>query len=306
MSQGAGDKEQGSKGAREQGSVLLCTLAPLHPHTLAPQYPSSLASTQEGDVADGTILWQVREGTAWVILKRPERRNALNRPMMEELAAALERANADPQVRVVVLTGAGEAFCAGGDLADFLDRSPAEQRQAVQAFARLMAILPTLGKPVIAAVNGLALGGGCGLVAACDLAIAAETARFGLPELRVGLFPFLVMPHLLRTIGRRAFLKLALTGELIDAHEAKRPGLVDRVMPSDRLREEVSSLANQIQGHSPTLLHLGKEALRRVGAQELPAARETLQEILLTALATADAQEGMRAFVEKRASRWET
>ncbi|MDR7463585.1 MAG: enoyl-CoA hydratase/isomerase family protein [Armatimonadota bacterium] len=250
------------------------------------------------------ISYRVENGAAWVTLNRPEKSNALDRAMMEDLAAMLMRAESRDEVRLLVLTGAGDVFCAGGDLSEFLDRSPADQRRAVEAFARLMTIPQAVGKPVIAAVNGLTLGGGCGLVAACDLAIAVESARFGLPELRVGLFPFLAMPHLLRTIGQRHFLKLALTGELVSAHEAKSLGLVDWVVPVERLTDSVQEVAQRIRGYSPVLLRMGKEALRGVMTAGLPAALQGLKEALMMALATEDARERMRAFVERRPPIW--
>jgi len=225
--------------------------------------------------------------------------------MMENLAAALTRGDAEHEVRVLVLTGAGDAFCAGGDISDFLDRSPAHRRRAVEAFSQLMALPLTMGKPVIAAVNGLTLGGGCGLVAACDLAVGVEEARFGLPELRVGLFPFLAMPHLVRTIGHRAFLKLVLTGDLISAQEAKQVGLLDWVVQAEQLRDSVRELAQRICSYSPALLRMGKGALQHVIAVEVPATlARASKEALIAALATEDAQEGMRAFAEKRPPRW--
>ncbi len=241
-----------------------------------------------------------RSAARWLILDRPAQRNALSLELIGTLREALARADADAQVRALALTGAGDqAFCAGMDLA-----AAAPERDlpasAPQAYAALLGDLARLGKPVIAVVNGAVIGGGMGLLAACDLAIAAEDARFGTPEVEVGLFPYMALAPLSRCVGRRAALELAFTARRIEAAEARTIGLVNRVVPRVELRDAAQDWLDLIAQKSPTALRLGRRAF--YATQDLPyqAQLEALSAQLSVNVATDDAMEGISAFLAKR------
>jgi len=244
------------------------------------------------------ICCEIKDGIARILINRPEVNNALNLRAMEELTAALEEAGRDERIAVVLLSGAGRAFCAGADLSEFVGKSPNEK--LLKNFTTLMRAFRT-GKPIIAAVNGLALGGGLGLVAACDLAIASEEAKFGLPEINVGLFPLMIMPHLLKHLSKKKFFELAFTGRIINAQEAQQLGLVNRVVPAKELDGAAAALAEEIKQKSPLILKLGKEAYYQAVALPFTQALEYLQEKLNEALCLADTQERIRAFLGKKA-----
>ncbi len=252
------------------------------------------------------VLYQVRDGVATLTLNRPEARNALNAELVEALGAALERACADDAVRVIVVTGAGEqAFCAGGDLKDFADEAGVLARQeATAGFARLLRRFFRASKPTVAAVNGHALGGGFGLVLACDLAVAAEHARLGTPEVRVGLFPMMVMALLSRHVGPKRALELMFTGTPITAPEAARWGLINRAVPAAQLWDAVAELAGHVAALSPTALRLGRHAFYAAADMGREHALDYLHQMLVLLLSTEDAQEGIRAFLEKREPVW--
>ena len=238
---------------------------------------------------------------------RPGRRNALDYPAVAELVAALREADADPLTGAVVITGEGSAFSAGADLAQFRQELAADAHAhwaAGDGWAELFTLLPRLAVPVVAAVNGHALAGGCGLVALCDLAIAAEGATFGMTEVRIGLFPIVVLPAMRRVIGERATRELALTGRTIDAAEAARIGLVNRVVPADALAKEAAELAWTLAGNPRAVVALGKRLLAETG--ELPYERAVgyARAMRGVFLATDELAEGVDAFLEKRRPRW--
>lgn len=241
-----------------------------------------------------------------LIINRPEKRNALNAATIAELLQAFQVCKKDPAVRVVVLGGAGDkAFCAGADLAENMQPMN-EYLRLVQRenFTGLFKIIPNLGKPVIGQVQGLALAGGCGLAASCDFVIASETARFGTPEVNVGLFPMMVSAILLRNLGRKKAYDLMFTGRQIDANEAERIGLVTRVVPAAQLKAEVDTLAASLAAISPAVLKLGKDAVQKADQMPFNDALDYLSTMLSMNFMTADAKEGMTAFLEKRAPEW--
>ena len=250
-------------------------------------------------------LREERRGAAlWLVLDRQAQRNALSTALLAELRAALLRADADGEVRAICLTGAGEkAFCSGMDLASAgaaLQAGPIAAHEGRRAYASLLADLSRLGKPVVACVNGAVLGGGMGLLAACDLAVAADDARFGTPEVDVGLFPFMALAPLSRCLGRRAALDLVLTGRRIDAQEAQALGLLNRVVPRSQLLAATGELLETLAGKSPAAVRLGRRAF--YATQDLPyeAQLEALcAQLSINALAE-DAAEGVAAFLEKR------
>jgi enoyl-CoA hydratase/carnithine racemase len=250
---------------------------------------------------------QVEEGVLTLTIDREERRNALNRATLEELEAAFAAADTDPDVRVVVLRGAGErAFCAGADLGEMLSHESIEaSRRHFDGLARVMRLMHRIGPPVIARVPGYALAGGFGLAVACDFTIASESAQFGLPEIGIGLLPLLVSAPLYRALGsRKALLDLVLSGRRLGAREAHDLGLVSRVVPDAELDAEVAKLAETLAGYSPTALRMGKEAVYTVSELEYDAALRYLREAIVLVSRTEDAKEGISAFFEKRKPVW--
>jgi enoyl-CoA hydratase/carnithine racemase len=250
---------------------------------------------------------RLSEGVLTLTIDREERRNALNRAVLEALLAELEAADADAAVRVVVLRGAGDrAFCAGADLQEMLAHESIEaSRRHFDGLARVIRRMHRLGAPVIARVPGYALAGGFGLAVACDFTIAAESAEFGLPEISIGLLPLMVSAPLYRALGsRKALLDLVLSGRRVPAREALALGLVSRVVPDAELDAEVGRLAATLASYSPTALRLGKEAVYAMAELEYDAALRYLREAIVLTSRTEDAQEGIRAFFEKRKPVW--
>jgi methylglutaconyl-CoA hydratase len=246
-------------------------------------------------------------GVRTLTFDRPERRNALDYERVAELVAELRAADADQAVRAVVLTGEGDAFSAGGDLRQF-HRELAADAHAHWAggagWAELFTLVPRMAVPVVAAVNGHALAGGCGLVAVCDLAVAAESATFGCTEIRIGLFPIIVLPALRRAVGERAARELALTGRVIDAAEAARIGLVNRVVPGEALAKEAAELAAALAAGPRRVVALGKRLLADTADLDYDAAVAHARAMRGVFLATEELAEGVEAFLQKRRPRW--
>jgi enoyl-CoA hydratase len=253
-----------------------------------------------------TLLVDVAEGVATVTLNRPEARNALNTALVRELEAALAALEADPDARVIVLRGAGDrAFCAGADLKGVGDRGTA--LQARESFGGLPRILETMARmrtPLIAQVHGFALAGGCGLAVGCDIVVAADDAVFGLPEIRIGLLPLIVMAPILRAVGRKRGMLMVLSGEQVSAREALEMGLVSRVVPRAALGSDVRALAEKLAGYSPTALGLAKEAARTSMEMGYEDALRYLRELTTLVFLSDDAHEGVKAFFEKRPPHW--
>ncbi len=244
-----------------------------------------------------------REGRlATVTVNRPEKLNALTRATIDELRTAFEELGADTEVGGVILTGAGDkAFVAGADIGELNDLGPVAAREHALCGQALCRTIETLGKPVVAAVQGFALGGGCELAMACTLRVAGEKARFGQPEVKLGLIPgFGGTQRLGRLVGRGSALELLLTGEMIDAREAHRLGLVNRVVPQDQVMEEARTLMASILERGPLAVRYILEATHQ--GLELPLEDGLRLEANLFAVtfATEDKVEGTRAFLEKR------
>lgn len=240
-------------------------------------------------------------------LHRPDKRNALSSELLRQLAAALEDAAGDDAVRAVVLTGSGSAFCAGADINEFrasLHGRVPEVYEDGRALVRVFQLADAYEKPLVAAVNGAALGGGVGLVAMCHFAYAAESAVLGATELRIGMFPMVIFPALARALGERRALELSLTARMFGAAEAERIGLVQRVVPDEELEAAVGELARTLAGWSPVAVCLGLRGVRttrglpaRDAYEQLHALRQVLQQ-------TEDLHEGTTAFFEKRTPKW--
>jgi enoyl-CoA hydratase len=249
-----------------------------------------------------TLLFDLADGIARITINRPDKLNALNATVIEELADAVGRLEADVDVRGVILTGGGtKAFVAGADIAELAGQSPFEGKQRSMAGQQMMRRLERCGKPVIAAVNGFALGGGCELAMSCHLRIASETARFGQPEVKLGLAPgYGGTVRLPRLVGKGCALELLLTGAMIDAQEAWRIGLVNRVVPAERLLAETDALLREILDQGPLAVRSLLECVE-VGA-DLSVDEGLLLEAMHFGLlsASADMREGTAAFLAKR------
>ena len=244
---------------------------------------------------------------ARITVNRPKALNALNREILLELEQAFTRVAEDDAIGVAILTGSGpKAFVAGADIAAMQALNPLEAREFAALGQRVMQRIEGCPKPVIAAVNGFALGGGCELALGCDIRIAAEGARFGQPEINLGIIPgFGGTQRLSRLIGRGRALELILTGEMIDAAEAQRLGLVNQVVAADQLLDRATALAEKIAGKGAYALQLAKQAVSNGLELDLERAIRYEQELFALCFATADQQEGMQAFLEKRQPRFQ-
>jgi enoyl-CoA hydratase/carnithine racemase len=247
----------------------------------------------------------VEGGVATVTLTNPARKNAIGPAMVNELLHALADATDDAGVRAVVLTGAGDAFCAGGDFAQMTGgASGADPLPAKGDYADLLLAMTRATKPIVARVNGHAMGGGLGLVAASHFAVAARGAKLGTPEVNVGLFPMMIMAVLQRVVPRRRLLEMMLFGERLDADQAAAIGLVSRGVEPVDLDAAVKQITDTIVSKSPITLRLGLEAFAAQDDLDLEAALPLLRERLGACLATDDAREGLMAFLEKRKPSW--
>jgi enoyl-CoA hydratase/carnithine racemase len=251
------------------------------------------------------LLEERADGVLRLTLNRPEARNALSIGLMTALLEALGRAAEDPDARVVVIAGAGPAFCAGHDLRELREDPRRGTYEHIFALcSELMLAIVRLPKPVIAEIHGVATAAGCQLVATCDLAVAGENARFATPGVNIGLFCSTPMVALSRAVGRKAAMEMLLTGELVDAATARTLGLVNRVVPRSELREAVDGLARQIADKSAFTVAIGKEAFYRQAELDLAAAYRYAAEVMTTNMLARDAGEGIDAFLGKRAPVW--
>jgi enoyl-CoA hydratase len=254
-----------------------------------------------------TVRYDVGEdGVATIALDQPDTRNALSDELLSDLLAAFAAARADGAVRCVVLASThATTFSAGGNLGGFAADVPLVHKHLATArFPELFALIGELGKPTVCAVNGHCLAGALGLALACDLVVAAEEATFGTPEINVGLFLFMILALIGRNIGRKKMSELLLLGERVDAREAERLGLVNKVVPRAELDAAVADWAGRLAAKSPVMMRLGKDALWRQQDMALEDAWDFLRAQLTIAFSTEDIQEGVRAFFEKREPVW--
>jgi len=244
------------------------------------------------------------EGVLLVRLNRPEALNALNSTLLGELAALVREAERDDEVRCLVLTGSEKAFAAGADIKEMAGQSYADMFRS-DFFAGEAEAIAKCRKPVIAAVSGYALGGGCELAMMCDFIIAADTAKFGQPEINLGVAPGIGgTQRMTRLIGRAKAMDLMLTARMMDAAEAERSGLVARVVPADKLLEEALGAARRIAGQSPLAAMVNKEMVKMAEETTLDAGVRFERRLFHSLFAFEDQKEGMGAFVEKRKPRW--
>ncbi len=245
-------------------------------------------------------------GVATIALDQPDTRNALSDELLGELIAALESARDDDAVRCVVLTSTHEkVFSSGGNLGGFAAEVPLVHKHfATERFPRLFQLLGELGKPSLCAANGHVLAGALGVALACDLVIAREGARFGTPEINVGLFPFMIMALIYRNVPRKKVNEMLLLGEQMSAEEAQQLGIVNRVVAPDEFDEAVRDWSEKLAQKSPVMMRLGKDAMFVQQDMAFAEALDFLRSQLTIAFATEDIQEGVRAFFEKRPAKW--
>ena len=264
-----------------------------------------MATTARALAEEPILLTGVNAGIATLTLNRPHQYNALSEDMLVALQEALDEIAGDDTVRVVVLAANGKAFCAGHDLKEMRSSEDRAFHQAL--FDRCGALMQTINQlpqPVIAKVQGIATAAGCQLVAQCDLAVAAETARFAVSGINVGLFCSTPAVPLSRNMHRKQAMQMLLTGDFIDAETARQFGLVNMVTPAEELDEAVASLAQKIVGKSPLAISLGKKMFYQQANMDLSAAYQFAGERMTCNMDSEDAREGIDAFIEKRKPAW--
>lgn len=252
------------------------------------------------------LLIEVEGTLARLTINRPDRRNALSSGVVGDLTRAFDELSARDELRAIVLTGVGDkAFCAGGDLGDQVgEGGMLGMHHARGSFADLLLTMNRCAKPIIARVNGHALGGGFGLLLNCDLAVASNTALFGTPEIKVGLFPMMIMAVIQRNLSRKQAMELMLTGERISADEALNIGVLNRVVAPEELDEATDKLAQKVASFSPAILRLGRQAFYKTQDMSFEEALRTLHNELTINTLAEDAGEGIMAFLSKREPDW--
>jgi len=251
----------------------------------------------------GTVEFEVKDGIGLLYLNRPERLNAINMEMVSDLVEVLTRCSADTSVRTIVITGRGRAFCAGADVRELLEMPFAAVVRG--GHLPLWQSMRTVRKPIIAALNGVTAGGGLELAMACDIAMAARSAKLGQPEVNLGIIPGAGgTQRLTRAVGKQKAMEMVLTGRMIDAEEAASLGLVLRVVEDGALMDETLSLAHQISSHSSFAVELAKESVNAAFETPLQTGLDLERRNFYTSITHFDGQEGMRAFLEKRKAEW--
>ena len=251
------------------------------------------------------LIYDVSEGVATVTLNRPDQRNALSRQMVLELIDALTAVRDDADVRCLVLTGSGSVFCAGGDLAAFKEQKPTARRHFENGtMAQLLSLLPRLGKPSICAANGPILAGGTGLAFSCTFVIAKEGATFGMPEMNIGGFPFMVSALASRQAPPRKVAEMAFFGQTCDAQQGVEWGLINKVVPADEFADAVADWARQLASKSPLMLRLGADCFYEQSLLDRERAADLMTHYMLLAIESEDMKEGITAFFEKREPVW--
>ena len=254
-----------------------------------------------------TLQFSMEDGRALVALNRPDVHNAFNDQMLSELVDLFGRLRETPGARVVVVTGRGKSFCAGADLVwmkKMVDYSYEENIRDSNQVSECMYLLHTLPQPTIARVNGAAVGGGMGLVTACDIAIASEEAVFGLSEVKLGLVPAVISPYVLKKAGEGRCREYFLTGERLSAERALAAGLVNRIAPPEELDSAVGEVVRMLLSSGPDALAVCKELLNTVPGMSLEEAKEYTVRVIADLRIGAEGQEGMNAFLEKRPPSW--
>lgn len=255
-------------------------------------------------MSEQSIRVERRDHVGIVTLNRPESFNTFTTALAQELCSTLLELDSDRNIRVIVIKGSGKAFCTGIDISEFHGKTLQEYREWVGVMMRAVRIIPSMKKPVIASAHGYAVANGAGLIAACDLAIVAEGTKIGATAVNVGLFCMGPAVPLARSLSRKRCLELLMTGDLIEAREAERWGLVNKVVPLERLEEETMGLARKLARKSPLALQMGKEAFYGMSDMEYDKALDYSNELFAALCVTEDAKEGVDAFLNKRKPDW--
>ncbi len=251
-----------------------------------------------------TVIVERRNHIGLITLNQPEQLNIFTSQLAPELNNALRELDEDSLIRVIIIKAAGRAFCAGIDVSELPGKNIMEVRNWIKVMDEHNITISNMKKPVIAAVQGAAVANGCGLVAACDLAIASDDARFGTTAINVGLFCFAPGLNVLRSVGRKRALELVLTGDIIPASEAEKIGLVNKVVPREKLEEAAMELAEKLASKSPIALQMGKSTFYKMSEMGYEEALAYLGEAFTILCATEDAREGVSAFLNKRTAEW--
>ena len=247
------------------------------------------------------VLLTTERHTATVVLNRPDQRNPLSATMLSDLAAAFRWCQQEPEVRVVVLTGAGRVFCAGADLTSFDGETTSlEKFRSRDLFVDLFILMAELGKPIVGRINGHTLAGGLGLACSCDLLVAVDTATFGTPEINVGIWPMMIQAILSRNIPRKVLLEMEMLGDRWTATQLQSLGVINRVVAHEHLDSTVNEIAESLAKKSPVAMRLGRDSLYRQQDMDFRAALHYLHGQFLLVSQTEDSREGIKAFFEKR------
>ena len=248
------------------------------------------------------VLLTVESHVATVMLNRPEQRNPLSGTMLRDLASTFSWCKQEPEVRVVVLTGAGDrAFCAGADLSSFdVATTDIDRHRSRELFVELFTLMAGLGKPIVGRINGHALAGGLGLACSCDLLVSTDTATFGTPEINVGIWPMMIQAILARNLPRKALLEMEMLGDRWTATQLQGFGVINRVVPRDQLDSAVKEITDKLAKKSPLAMRLGRDSFYRQQDMEFAAALAYLHSQFTLITLTDDSKEGIKAFFEKR------
>jgi len=250
------------------------------------------------------IIVERKDLAGLIILNRPQQFNTFNTALADELCRALLELEGDKTVRVVVISGAGKAFCTGIDISEFHGKTLQQYREWISRMEQALHVIVSMKKPVIASAHGYAVANGAGLIAACDLAVVAEGTKIGATAVNVGLFCMGPAVPMSRSLSRKRCLEMVMTGDLIDAREAERWGLVNKVVPLEKLEEETLALAKKLAEKSPLALQMGKEAFYGMSDLEYGKALSYTNELFAALCMTEDAKEGVEAFLNKRKPQW--
>lgn len=287
------------------GSFLLSLTNPFYDTNINVYFIVTLTTDfrKDGKIMFETLKYEIKDNIAYITVNRPEALNAINTTVLRDLKAAFDKVNDDPDVKVVILTGEGKAFVAGADIAQMSKLTGVEGHDMIKYGADVMNYIEAVDKPVIAAVNGFALGGGCELAMACDFRIASQKAKFGQPEVNLGIIPgFGGTQRLPRLIGKGMGKYMIMTAEMIGADEALRIGLVEKVVAPEELMPTCEELAKTIMSKAPIAIATAKRVINKGEMLDVPAGVALESEAFTVPFCSEDRVEGMKAFLEKRAA----
>ena len=251
-----------------------------------------------------SVIVEHKEQVGIIILNRPDQFNTFNTVLAQEMCTALLELEMDKAIRVVVIKGAGKAFCTGIDVSEFFGRTMQEYRDWIGLMERMIHVIASMKKPVVASAHGYAVANGAGIIAACDLAVVAEGTKIGATAVNVGLFCMGPAVPMSRSLSRKRCLEMVMTGDMVDARDAERWGMVNKVVPLEKLEEETMALANKLASKSPLALQMGKEAFYGMADLEYGKALAYSNELFAALCMTEDAKEGVEAFLQKRKPQW--